>query len=148
MKLRVMLPASIVGIGLAIFLAGLSLAASPETSDCDIQHAMCVRTTRSGMEVEFSITPRPVKAMQDLEFIVTLRKKGTPVTGAKVVLDLSMPGMFMGTHQPKLREAPDGTYRGRGVIPRCVTGQRTWKAFIAVAHGGQVEDVSVLFEVQ
>jgi hypothetical protein len=100
------------------------------------------------MLVEFSISPRPVTVMQDLEFTVTLRKKGKPVTGATLLLDLSMPGMFMGNNHPKLIEIQEGTHRGRGVIPRCITGQSHWKAFIAVAHGGQVEKVSFLFEVQ
>ncbi len=115
---------------------------------CDIQSGPCRAATGSGMEVLFSILPRPVRAMEDLEFVVTLTRKGAAVPGAVILLELSMPEMFMGTNQPKLREDRGGTYRGRGIIPRCVTGQRTWNAFIAVRHDGIIDKLSFHFEVQ
>lgn len=115
---------------------------------CDIQSGPCRAVTGSGMEVLFSIPSRPVRVMEDLEFVVTLSRKGTTVSGAAVLLDLSMPGMFMGKNQPKLKEVRGGTYRGRGIIPRCVTGQRMWNAFVAVRHRGAVDKASFLFEVQ
>jgi len=104
--------------------------------------------TNKGMQVVLDITPRPVTAMKDLEFVVTLNVGGKPVSGATLLLDLSMPGMFMGNNQPKLTEEQGGRYRGRGVIPRCPTGLKIWKALVAIARDGQVEKVVYQFEVR
>jgi hypothetical protein len=133
---------------LVMLIADTASAGSPEGIDCNIQQAPCVKMTGSGMDVEFDVAPRPVRAMQELLFVVTLTKRGKPVSGASLLLDLSMPHMFMGSNQPKLKEEPGGRYSGRGIIPRCVTGRKTWKAFVAIAQRGQVEQVAFLFEVQ
>jgi hypothetical protein len=137
----------VLGVVLVVMSKGSAPAGSNERSDCNIERSPCVKFTNSGVQVEFEITPRRVRAMQELEFIVTLRDGGIPVSGASLLLDLSMPGMFMGNNQPKLTEEQNGRYRGRGVIPKCPTGQRIWKALIAIARGHQVEKVSYLFEV-
>jgi len=138
--------------GTAVFAAALAIcpayAGTGQSAKCDVHNAPCFAVTDTGIEVAFSISPKPVRIMEDLEFTVKLSRKGKPVTGAALVLDLSMPGMFMGNNQPKLREEPGGQYRGHGVIPRCVTGRKTWKAFIAAERSGIVEKVSFLFEVQ
>lgn len=134
---------------LLVMFHGVGAPAGPlDRIDCTIQNAPCVKMTGSGMEVTFDVTPRPVKTMQELEFMVTLRRGGTPVSGASLLLDLSMTGMFMGNNQPKLTEATIGSYRGRGVIPRCATGRTTWQALIAISLGGKIEQVAFQFEVQ
>lgn len=133
---------------LSLLIADTASAGSQDRIDCNIQKGSCVKMTGSGMDVEFDVAPRPVKAMQELLFMVTLKKQGKPVSGASLLLDLSMPDMFMGNNQPKLKEGPSGRYSGRGVIPRCVTGRKTWKASVAIAQRGQVEQVAFLFEVQ
>jgi hypothetical protein len=138
----------VMSILLALLIADTTSAGSQDRIDCNIQKAPCVRMTGSGMDVEFDVAPHPVKAMQELLFMVTLKKQGKPVSGASLVLDLSMPDMFMGNNQTKLKEEPSGRYSGRGVIPRCVTGRKTWKAFVTIAQRGQVEQVAFLFEVQ
>jgi len=148
MIVRNSVPSVIIGVFLAILFAGTAPAGTRGVIDCDIQNGPCVKMTASGMQVEFDVAPRPVMAMRELAFYVTLRKQGKPVSGAHLILDLSMPDMFMGNNQPKLKEEQNGRYRGSGVIPLCVTGRKTWKAFIAVAQGGRVEKVSFLFEVQ
>ena len=147
MTMRCLIPALFAGLLLTMAIAELQPVISGDHIDCAIQEGPCRKTTGSGIEVVFDMTPRPVKAMQELEFVVTLRNEGKPVTGASLILDLSMPGMFMGNNQPKFAEDQGGSYRGRGVIPRCSTGSKIWKAFIAIAHGGQIEKVVFLFEV-
>jgi hypothetical protein len=136
------------GILLVLLIADTATAESQDMIDCNIQKAPCVKMTGSGIDVDFEVTPRPVRAMQELLFAVTLKKQGKPVSGASLVLDLSMPDMFMGNNRPKLKEEPNGRYSGRGVIPRCMTGRRIWKAIVAIAQRGQVEQVAFLFEVQ
>lgn len=140
--------AAIFAFPLLALSAGTSLSDQQRSEICDIHREPCVAATDAGIEVSLSITPRPVRVMEDLDITVTLKKSGKPVTGATLFLDLSMPGMFMGNNQPKLREDQAGRYRGRGVIPRCVTGQKTWNAFVAVNSGGRIGKASFLFEVQ
>ncbi len=60
--------------------------------------------------------PQQVVALQDYDLIVTLTDaQGNPVDGASVYLDLSMPGMTMGTNQPIADPLGDGRYRVRTV---------------------------------
>jgi hypothetical protein len=146
--MRCIIPSLFAGLVLAMVIAGHRPAGAGDYIDCAIQDGPCMKTTGSGIEVLFDVTPRPAEAMRELEFSVSLRKKGKPLTGASLLLDLSMPGMFMGNNQPRLFEGVDGIYRGRGVIPRCPTGSRIWNAFIAVRQGSTVEQVTFLFEVQ
>jgi nitrogen fixation protein FixH len=114
---------------------------------CDIQLGPCIRETEDGTTVKFDIKPRPVRAMAELEFIVTLTRGGTPLDGASVALELSMPGMFMGENRPALKQADPGRFEGKGVIIRCPSGEKTWQAAVTVARGGKTAAVDFLFEV-
>jgi uncharacterized GH25 family protein len=118
-----------------------------ERADCDIQRGPCVRMAGPGTEVIFDITPRPVRAMTELLFTVTITKNGRPVSGADVILDLTMPGMIMGENSPRLSKEKNGRYAGKGVIVRCPSGKKVWKAQIAVPSEQGVETVSFIFEV-
>jgi hypothetical protein len=138
---------AVLGACLAMLFAGEAHAGTRDGVTCDIQKGPCVLKMDSGLEIALSITPRPVKVMQDAEFVVTLQKKGQPVTGAHLLLDLAMPGMYMGNNQPKLKEDRPGTYHGSGIFPRCSSGRWTWKASLSVAHGDQVEKAAFIFEV-
>nr|PZN18470.1 MAG: hypothetical protein DIU80_22880 [Chloroflexota bacterium] len=61
-------------------------------------------------------TPQPGVALPGYHLIVTLTEPpGNPVDGASVYLDLSMPGMTMGTNQPIADPLGDGRYRVRTV---------------------------------
>jgi len=99
------------------------------------------------MEIVFDIAPKPVTAMSELTFLVTLKKNGVPLTDAAVSLDLSMPGMFMGKNRPLLSHEGQGRYRGKGVITRCASGRKIWKAALAVERG-QTTDAAFVFEVK
>lgn len=139
---------AVLGACLAMLFAGEAHAGTRDGVTCDIQKGPCILTLDSGLEIVLSITPRPVKVMQNAEFVVTLKKRGQRVTGAHLLLDLAMPGMYMGNNQLKLKEEMPGTYHGSGVFPRCASGQRSWKASLAVSHGGRVEKAAFVFEVQ
>ncbi len=82
------------------------------------------------------ITPKPVKAMEELIFTVTLEKNcssGVPV------IDLSMPGMIMGENKVILRKIGEGVYQGTGVIVRCPSGRKTWQAAVTIPEKGTAE---------
>ena len=127
-------------------LQPLSAIAASEVL-CDIQHGSCIRET-NGMTITFDIQPKPVRAMSELQFIVTVKRNNAPVTDASVALDLSMPGMYMGKNRPVLKHLGLGTYQGTGIITRCTSGQRTWQATITVGRGDPATIALFQFEVQ
>jgi hypothetical protein len=90
------------------------------------------------MTVTLDVLPKPVKAMTDLKFQVRVsgEKKG-----AAPFIDLGMPGMDMGPNRIELRPARDNVYEGQGVIVRCPSGRRTWKATVTLPEVGKVEFV-------
>jgi hypothetical protein len=91
-----------------------------------------------GETVTLEILPRPVTAMQDSTFIVTLSGKQPERT---VYIDLGMPAMKMGPNQVRLKPAGNGVYKGQGVIVRCKSGRRTWFANVVIPGAGQVKFV-------
>ncbi len=122
-------------------LTFLALCSSASGSDsetrvvCNVHEGPC-SATLSGGEVILDINPKPVRAMQDLTFIVTLTE-GT--AAASLQLDLGMPGMQMGRNRVILKPAGKSVFSGKGVIVRCPSGRRTWKANLMVPEKGEVE---------
>lgn len=104
--------------------------------NCDLHSGPCVQSF-SGYTVTFEVTPRPVKAMQDLSFRVTLDGKLPEISGSPYI-DLGMPGMNMGPNRVQLKSADNVTYEGRGVIVRCPSGRRIWQATITLPDVGQI----------
>jgi hypothetical protein len=52
-----------------------------------------------------------------------------------------MPGMKMGPNRIQLKSAGNDTYEGRGVIVKCPSGRRTWRATVTVPDFGQTDFV-------
>jgi hypothetical protein len=84
--------------------------------------------------VILEIAPRPVAAMKELRFAVSLPGYGGP--GAPRI-DLSMPGMRMPPNRVDLERDSRGAYRGTGVLVRCSSGRRTWQAAVEVPGKGK-----------
>ena len=122
-----------------VFLALCSSASVADTKtmvvDCDVHKGPC-SATLSGAEVILDINPKPVRAMQDLTFVVTLTEA---TAAASLQLDLGMPGMQMGRNRVILKPAGKSVFSGNGVIVRCPSGRRTWKANLMVPEKGAVE---------
>jgi hypothetical protein len=117
-----------------------AVAADPgsETSiNCDIQQGAC--SGRLGdLTVSLDILPRPVMAMKDLTF--TLKVSGKNLS-TNPFIDLGMPGMNMGPNRVELKRVKDDVFEGQGVIVRCPSGKRTWKATVTLPQTGKVEFV-------
>jgi hypothetical protein len=121
-----------------IVLLLLSGCGSRETTtDCDIGRGTCVKNIGEGVSASFDITPKPVKTMSERLFSVVLRKGGAPLTGATVTLDLSMPGMYMARNRVSLVHAGEGIYEGKGIIVKCPSGRKVWRARIAIDQAGK-----------
>jgi nitrogen fixation protein FixH len=118
------------------------------TPYCNIDAGPCsAKTTDNAIQALLDIAPKPVTAMRELVFSLTLRDKRGPVTNAAVTIDLSMPGMYMGNNVVKLTKRDGGVYEGQGIIVRCPSGKKLWQATINIRRGSASSSAIYLFEV-
>ena len=109
-------------------------------TNCDINKGPCTKDTGTA-EIIFDITPKPVKAMQELTF--TVKIKGG--SGAdNLIITLGMPGMYMGGNKVIARKSAQDTYTGKGIIPRCLSGKSLW---LATVETPEDEKAGFLFNV-
>ena len=128
-----------------LFLAGrsffvLNSAHSQEISgkpNCDINIAACKKNSGNA-EITFDITPKPVRAMRELTFTVRLKNGATP---GKIIVTLGMPDMYMGENKVVLERSAKDTYSGKGVIPKCRSGKRLWRATVETPEGKKTDFV-------
>lgn len=132
-----------------ILLLGHSLAAE-DAPDCNLERGSCI-TKIGDKEITFDVSPKPVKAMEELAFRLVIKRnppspplrkggqEGMKELPEKITVDLSMPGMYMGKNQVLLKKGPDGTYSGKGIIPKCRSGRRLWRATVDIPKTGKVD---------
>jgi hypothetical protein len=134
---RFLLPLAAMLVGfLPILLFPPAAACGPQIN-CPIQERSCTLSV-DGRSVELDITPRPVKAMQELTFRVAV--SGSPLPDPPVI-DLGMPGMEMGPNRVELKKTESGVYEGTGVIIRCPSGKTVWEAKVTVPGAGRADFV-------
>lgn len=102
---------------------------------CDFQNVLCIEKI-DNLEVMLDIEPKPLRTFRETEFIVTVTE--TDKIPDELLLDLTMPGMFMGKNQIVLRKTGKNKYAGKGVIPRCPSGKSLWQAEISIPEKGTV----------
>jgi hypothetical protein len=108
-----------------------------EMINCDLHQGACTQSL-AGTTVTLTVTPRPVKAMRDLLFQVSLSNEPAP-DAKPPYIDLGMPGMDMGPNRVQLKSTGNATYEGQGVIVRCPSGRRTWQATVTIPDAGQTD---------
>ena len=136
--LTIMFSAAILAVFLLLIQGYISAADKyQEMINCDLHAGPCTRSL-SENTVTLDVTPRPVKALQNLSFRVTLSGKQLTSTKAPYI-DLGMPGMNMGPNRVKLKSACGNLYEGQGVIVKCPSGRRTWQATVTIPDAGQTE---------
>jgi hypothetical protein len=109
--------------------------------NCDIQKGPCEKIV-DGTRISLEVTPRPVRAMRDLTFKVTVSDFGR--LSASPYIDLNMPAMDMGPNRVILKDLGQGVFEGGGVIVRCRSGRKTWRARITLPNLGRTD---FLFDV-
>ncbi|MGB0130568.1 hypothetical protein [Chlorobium sp.] len=116
------------GAALAIlFFCSAWMLPAEQKPDCDIHGGACSKTA-GNTTVTLEISPRPVRHMQELLFSVTVKPcSSLPDT---LLLDLSMPGMEMGKNQVTLVRKSNCLYQGKGLIVKCMSGRKLWKATV------------------
>lgn len=105
--------------------------------NCDIQQGPCTRRL-ADLTVTLDISPKPVKAMTDLTFTLTVSGENLP---GNPYIDLGMPGMNMGPNRVELRRVRENVFEGQGIIVKCPSGRRTWRASVTLPEAGKVEFV-------
>ncbi len=109
----------------------------PVRINCHVHNNLC-RQALAGTEVILDISPKPVKAMTDLKFRITLIGKQPE---SNPYIDLEMPGMKMGPNRIFLTPQGKDVYAGNGIIVRCPSGKRVWQATVSVPNIGTVRFV-------
>ena len=122
-------------LGLGSLVAPNPAMAADQMINCDAHKGVCTQSS-GDLAISLEITPRPVKAMQDLFFKVSI-KGVSPVQPPYI--DLGMPAMKMGPNQVILKSTGNGNYEGKGVLVRCKSGKRTWFANVIVPEAGEVK---------
>ncbi len=89
---------------------------SGEKVECEINKGACIKKINS-VEIIFDISPKPVKAMEELRFSVRIKGLETSKLTQHIKIDLNMPGMHMGKNQVILKKISDNDYSGKGIIP-------------------------------
>ena len=119
-------------------ISGESMAADKRHSqiNCLIQDGPCIQEV-AGRKVTLEVLPRPVRAMQDLIFKITI--DGNHILSQPPHIDLNMPAMDMGRNRVSLKLNDNGAYEGTGVIVRCKSGHRTWRATVNVPGIGKTD---------
>jgi hypothetical protein len=110
----------------AVLLASLAMRAAV-AADCNFSLGPCTKTC-TGRTITLDIAPKPVSAMKELTFILTV----TPCSSLPdtILIDLGMPGMMMGRNQVLLKKTGGCTWKGTGIIVRCMSGRTLWQATI------------------
>lgn len=106
--------------------------------DCTFGSIKCAKSLTKYGDVEFSVTPQPVKTMKTLRFHLTFAR-GLNHGGRELIVDLSMPGMNMGINQVNMEKTGPKTYMGLGVLPICPNGKKLWKATVMLGES-QITD--------
>jgi len=135
-----------------IGLRAITVEGTPNTlTNCDIQLGPCTKV-KDTLTVTLDIFPKPVKAMKELTFRLTF--DGRELSDNPYI-DLGMPGMAMGPNRVLMKRVGNNTsrvgnntsrvgnntYEGQGVIVRCPSGQRTWKASVILPDAGVIDFV-------
>lgn len=107
--------------------------------NCDLHDSACVQRV-GDTDITLEVSPRPVEAMKDLVFKVTL-SSSDKVPSAAPHIDLNMPKMNMGKNQVKMNTVGPNVYEGNGVIVRCASGHRVWRATVTVPDLGKADFV-------
>jgi hypothetical protein len=106
-------------------------------SDCDFDKGACVKKA-GGIEVILDMSPKPVMTMRELEIKVELKGADGP---DKIIISFDMPEMYMGKNEVVLKRINKGRisqlYEGAGLLPRCPSGKKLWRAAIDIPQTGQ-----------
>ena len=121
-----------------VFLISLISACSEvqeKEALCKFEEGPCIKRLNSH-ELILEVRPAPPQAFKELKFILSVR--GRNISSEELLIDLTMPGMFMGKNQVRLKRQGNNIYTGIGVIPRCPSGKTLWQAEVILPGGDAI----------
>lgn len=110
-----------------ISLACPFAASCATAAGCNFSVGSCTKTA-GGRTITLDIGPKPPKAMQELTFSLTVNPCSS--LPDSMLIDLGMPGMMMGRNLVVLKKTGGCTWKGTGIIVRCMSGRTLWQATI------------------
>ncbi len=88
-----------------------------------------------GYTIVFEAEPWPVVPMKRTIFRLST---SPPLKTNNVLMELTMPGMYMGQNRVLLKRVSDSIFEGSGVIVRCHSGKTLWRATFTTKGFGPV----------
>lgn len=95
---------------------------------CDLHAAPCSASLPDGARLGFALSPRPIPLVMPLDIEVRI----SGLSPDSVEVDFSSPDMNMGFNRPALAADGAGAFRGKTVLPVCVSDRMTWRALVLV----------------
>jgi hypothetical protein len=130
---------------LCIVSAVPGTAKNRESTACAINEGSCTKMA-GPVRVTLDILPKPLKTMSELQFSVSLTRNDKPIDAREVLVEMTMPGMYMGKNVVKLQRDGD-RFTGTGVILRCMSGRKNWHALVRFNQDNKASFVDFDFEV-
>lgn len=90
-------------------------ALAAKETECDLQKSAC-EVSYGKHKIRFDLNPKPVKAMQELKIEIQI---DPPLQAEELLIDFTMPEMYMGENKAKVKKISAGQYEGKIILPRC-----------------------------
>ena len=112
------------------------------TSFCNPGLTVCASSLPGGGQLEFSITPQPIRPLQTLNLDVKLNQ----LKADRIEIDFDGTQMKMGYNRSAL-SGSNGHFTGQAMLPVCITGSMEWAATVIVIKDNRRIAIPFHFEV-
>jgi hypothetical protein len=113
-------------------------------STCDVHNATCEARFNNGGSLLFSMNPRPIKPLTQLELQVQLSN----MNAQQVLVDFQGIGIDMGFYRPELKSNNDSLFSGQASLSVCTLDKMLWQATVIVKSEKGVMIAPFRFEVE
>lgn len=111
---------------------------------CDLHSVTCEASFSNGGRLSFSIYPRPVKPLAQLDLSVHLSN----ISADQVEVDFQGIGIDMGFYRPVLEHQGDSLYSGKASLSVCTLDKMLWQATVVIKSGKEMMIAPFRFEVK
>ncbi len=117
---------------------------------CDVHSSVCnfelELKDKSRVSASLDLSPKPVYAMKDIEFTLQLKPE---IPEAHIMLDLTMPAMYMGENKVEMKEISSGVFKAKSVFAECTTDDRLWNIEVMIhLKNGDMIHKNIQFDIK